>query len=411
MYLGMVDCETTLASNGFKFISVYEKWFPKGWIDNFYHLCQTQGIPDAYRDISKFLDHLVDGGDKELLDILSHFNTDILIISSSEFDSIIWSLLAHKAGIKSVSLYSVLGGAETFTHPPIHTNLIKDGKIISSYRIAFSWLRHYWLQQLTLAYITWKRIDYLPHKKIYILAKYCSYPQKDIVFFTDMPSPQLKLPQLVLFPKEFDFPGVKRKNRHYGDSSLDLVRKQEDFPWQKLRNETPLIYTALSTLPLLKDEQSKIFFQAIIDASTKWPEWDWVISIGKTLNPNDFSGFASNVIIVNRAPQIDLLKKATLMITHGGPSSIKECIYFAVPMIAFPLWFDQPGNVARLVFHKLGVEGKFDAITKEYMQNLILNVTNNKDFKENLKRMQNIFLNKESDNLSAKIIEHILSRH
>jgi len=142
-----------------------------------------------------------------------------------------------------------------------------------------------------------------------------------------MPGAQLKLPELVLFPKRFDFPGVRKEGRYYAEASIDLNREQSSFPWEKVTESQPIVYVALGTLSFMAKSDYEDFFRIVIETSMKWPEWNWVISIGNNLSVDDFEYAPSNVIIVNRAPQLELLKKASLMITHGGPNSVKECIF------------------------------------------------------------------------------------
>jgi MGT family glycosyltransferase len=408
IYLGIPDCEPIITANHFNFIPVYGEYFPMGWINTFYQKLHEKGGIEAYHDVIDFVDYLIAGGDKEILEVFDKIQADMLIITASESDSIIWALLAHKAGLKTIYLYDVLAGAATLTSPPIYTDLVANGHSLSHLKIVYAWLKHYYFNLFFHFYAVWKKIKYLSPAKIKKLARYCNYRVGDIIFLTDMPSPLLKLPQLALFPKEFDFPNVKHTDRYYGSASIDINRQQEAFPWPQLRVDSPLVYTALSTLPLLTEHQTKAFFQAVVDAAAKWPEWDWVISIGKTLNPDDFDNVTANIILVKKAPQLELLKKAALMITHGGPSSIKECLYFGVPMIAFPLWFDQPGNVARLVYHGLGLAGKFDHVSKDYLQNLIAEAYNNQGIKDKIKTMQTTFIDNENADLSAKVIETFL---
>jgi UDP:flavonoid glycosyltransferase YjiC (YdhE family) len=53
---------------------------------------------------------------------------------------------------------------------------------------------------------------------------------------------------------------------------------------------------------------------------------------------------------VSVAPQVGLLRRAALMINHAGTQSVKECLYFGVPMVGVPLLNDQP-EIARLIEH------------------------------------------------------------
>jgi len=62
----------------------------------------------------------------------------------------------------------------------------------------------------------------------------------------------------------------------------------------------------------------------------------------------------NNVIFVPHAPQIEILKRAHLFITHAGMNSVSEAIHYAVPLICIPLSGDQ-NFVAWRVADELGI--------------------------------------------------------
>jgi UDP:flavonoid glycosyltransferase YjiC (YdhE family) len=70
-------------------------------------------------------------------------------------------------------------------------------------------------------------------------------------------------------------------------------------------------------------------------------------------------------------PQLQMLSHARMMITHCGLHSLMECASRGVPMIAFPLGFDQFGNAARVVYHGLGLRGNIRTATAESIGRLI----------------------------------------
>ena len=65
--------------------------------------------------------------------------------------------------------------------------------------------------------------------------------------------------------------------------------------------------------------------------------------------------WSANVQPVAHAPQLALLRHSSAAITHGGLGTINECLFFAVPMVAVPIGWDQPGNAARLERQSLGL--------------------------------------------------------
>lgn len=89
------------------------------------------------------------------------------------------------------------------------------------------------------------------------------------------------------------------------------------FPWEKLTG-APLIYASLGTL-LNGIEHA---YRAILEAVGRFPDTQVVLSVGKNIDPDDLRPIPSSVIMVNTAPQIELLKRASLCITHAGLNTV-----------------------------------------------------------------------------------------
>jgi zeaxanthin glucosyltransferase len=63
----------------------------------------------------------------------------------------------------------------------------------------------------------------------------------------------------------------------------------------------------------------------------------------------------TNCILVERAPQLAVLRRADAAIVHGGFNTLKECVAFAVPMLVVPLSHDQPRNAALMETRGVGL--------------------------------------------------------
>ena len=61
-----------------------------------------------------------------------------------------------------------------------------------------------------------------------------------------------------------------------------------------------------------------------------------------------------NPIVVPVAPQLDLLSRAALTITHAGLNTVLESLSYGVPMVAIPVGNDQPGVAARIKWRGVG---------------------------------------------------------
>lgn len=62
---------------------------------------------------------------------------------------------------------------------------------------------------------------------------------------------------------------------------------------------------------------------------------------------------SSSVRVVERVEQLDVLSEADAFITHNGLHSTHEAVLRGVPMLSYPLWWDQPELAKRC--HELGL--------------------------------------------------------
>jgi zeaxanthin glucosyltransferase len=171
-----------------------------------------------------------------------------------------------------------------------------------------------------------------------------------------------KLAVITQTPKEFDFPISNWSPQfHYaGPFHDDQGRERVPFPWEKLTGK-PLIYASLGTLVNGLDHVYKI----ILETVGKLPEIQVVLSTGKNVKPEDLGSVPSNTILVRSAPQIELLKRATLCITHAGLNTTLEALGQGVPMVAIPIGYDQPGVAARIAYHGVGEIVNIEDLTIE----------------------------------------------
>ncbi|AMV23816.1 Zeaxanthin glucosyltransferase [Gemmata sp. SH-PL17] len=152
------------------------------------------------------------------------------------------------------------------------------------------------------------------------------------------------LAQIAQQPALFDFPRKQLPAHfHYTGPWHGPQRDSETapFPWEKL-NGRPLVYASLGTL------QNRLHhvFAAILEACSTL-DVQVALSLGRKDAVWD-GPVPTNAIVVPFAPQLTLLDKASLLITHAGLNTALEGLSRGLPMLCIPVTNDQPG-VARRV--------------------------------------------------------------
>jgi zeaxanthin glucosyltransferase len=133
-----------------------------------------------------------------------------------------------------------------------------------------------------------------------------------------------------------------------------------------------------------------------------------VLSIGDQLEPEQIGPVPGNAIIVKRAPQLELLKLASVCITHSGLNTVLESLAQGVPQVAIPVTFDQPGIAARIAHHKTGMVTSLDKLNAAHLSTLLGGVLSDPTYRENACRIQKAIVKANGLSAAADLIEHSL---
>ncbi|MEA2264056.1 MAG: zeaxanthin glucosyltransferase [Acidobacteriaceae bacterium] len=194
-----------------------------------------------------------------------------------------------------------------------------------------------------------------------------------------------ELAWLTQTPKEFDFESFHWPPQfHYTGPFHDgRGRIESDFPWDRLTGE-PLIYASMGTL----QNGLESVFSTIAEAVGRRRGMQLVLSIGPTLDPQQVQSLPANSIVVNDAPQVELLRRSALCITHAGLNTTLESLAQGVPMVAIPVSMDQPGVAARIAYTKTGAYVPLQEMTATRLSLLIKEVLSNPEYRQNANKMK-----------------------
>jgi zeaxanthin glucosyltransferase len=107
-----------------------------------------------------------------------------------------------------------------------------------------------------------------------------------------------------------------------------------------------------------------------------------VISLGGGSVPEQIGTLPGNPLVLEYAPQLELLSSATLTITHAGLNTALESLSAGVPMVAIPVGNDQPGVAARLKAAGVAEILPFQKLRADRLRPLVNKVLNDKTYRE-----------------------------
>lgn len=194
-----------------------------------------------------------------------------------------------------------------------------------------------------------------------------------------------RLAQISQAPIAFEFPHHHLPGWFHftGPFHTSASRETVPFPWERLTPEKPLIYASMGTL----QNQLLWVFEKIAEACSDLNA-QLVISLGGSTKPEILPKLAGEPIVVEYAPQLDILQRATLMVTHAGMNTAMECLMHGVPMVAIPVTNDQPGVSARIVWSGVGEWVSLSRLSVEKLRAAIQSVLTDPSYKETALKLQ-----------------------
>lgn len=126
----------------------------------------------------------------------------------------------------------------------------------------------------------------------------------------------------------------------YVGASLPLGSRGDEapFPWERLRAGRPLVYISFGSQIFHQPELFLAAFEALAPAGV-----DIVASVNELAeDPAFVRRVPEGVVLAHYVPQLALLDRADLMITHGGANSVAECLSRGRPLVVVPICNDQP---------------------------------------------------------------------
>lgn len=117
------------------------------------------------------------------------------------------------------------------------------------------------------------------------------------------------------------------------------------------------------------------------------------------------SNLPGKPLVVKYAPQLELLKKTTLTITHAGLNTTLESLSNGVPMVAIPIANDQPSVAARIAWAGVGEFIPLSRLSVPKLRTAIQQVLTQDSYKQNALRLQEAIRHAGGVNRAADIVE------
>ncbi|MDQ6708215.1 MAG: glycosyl transferase family 1 [Acidobacteriota bacterium] len=199
-------------------------------------------------------------------------------------------------------------------------------------------------------------------------------------------------------PPAFDFPRRRLPACfHYAGPLRNASPHAIPFPWERLDGR-PIVYASLGTLQSGKER----IFRCFAEACRNFDVQLVILSYGSALR-----GMPGSPLIADYVPQIELLQRASLTLTHAGLNTVLDSLSWGVPLVAVPITYEQPAIASRIRWAGVGASVPPKRITAERIRLAIANVLGDKTFRINAGRIQSSILAAGGARRAADIIEQV----
>jgi MGT family glycosyltransferase len=225
-----------------------------------------------------------------------------------------------------------------------------------------------------------------------------SLPERDVAEF----------PEIVLCPAELDPPfdrGVQPR-RYYCEPSIWRTRHAK--PWTTRRTRGRLVYCSLGTQSMNYPEAVPVL-RAVIAAFEGLEDVRLIVAANALYEQLAADPRPANVEIVRSVPQLALLARADLIVSHAGLGTVKEAIMAGVPILAIPFLFDQPMNARRVAFHGLGRVCAPADCSPRTIREIVIDLLGDAAVRQRVADMRAIFRAREAARPAGRLLLRALS--
>jgi MGT family glycosyltransferase len=129
---------------------------------------------------------------------------------------------------------------------------------------------------------------------------------------------------------------------HLVGASINAVTRPDSFDFGRLDGR-PVVYVSLGTLHI----SNRGFFEMCLGALAGLPA-QVLVSVGRGADVAALGEIPENFIVQETFPQLRVLERTSLFVTHAGLNSVHEALYYGVPMVAVPQQFEQLRNAMQM---------------------------------------------------------------
>ena len=211
-----------------------------------------------------------------------------------------------------------------------------------------------------------------------------------------------RLAQISQLPASFDYPRKELDSHfHYTGPLRKANAKPTPFPWERLDGR-PMVYASLGTLQNGREPLFRAFAEACAPLNVQL-----VMTHGGGLDERVAQSFPGTPLVVSYAPQLDVLRRATLTLTHAGLNTVLDSLSCGVPLVAVPITYEQPAIARRVCWSGAGESIQLGQARPDRIRRAVERVLGNANYRQNAQKVQKSIQEAGGVTRAAEIVEEV----
>jgi UDP:flavonoid glycosyltransferase YjiC (YdhE family) len=153
------------------------------------------------------------------------------------------------------------------------------------------------------------------------------------------------------------------------------------------------------------------FLRRLVGIVEGRPGWELVVSLSHRVPRSALGPLPARVHTFPWVPQVQVLQHADVAVTHGGISTVDECVLSGVPTLVYCGWeTDMAGTTARVVHHGIGIAGDRQRDTTTDIRAHVDRLLAEPGFRERVRRLQGLYAAYAENRVAERAVDALLER-
>ena len=167
--------------------------------------------------------------------------------------------------------------------------------------------------------------------------------------------------------------------------SIESRTEAGDVPWDEA-SQTEAIYVSLGTLFNADPAFYRNCFEAFGGQGVRV-----VMSIGTATTAASLGALPANIVVKPWVPQLEMLRHASVFVSHGGMNSVNESLHYGVPLVVVPQMGEQEIIASRVEQLGAGIRLAKTEVTADRLRQAVQRVLGDARFRKEAARVRESF--------------------